>query len=156
MTIDGNQTRITRSTDKRAENMRNLIEFFKGKDLRPRQVAEFLKFGPSGARKYTRDLQEAGIIEGVGMVGDKNMAAVTPLYRLTDDESLREPFLLSMTANQNPKSPSNRKKKEVLGDPNCRLHLMSDDESYAVRTHKFVAHRDPLVEAFFGPARGAQ
>ena len=55
--------RSTSATQRRIENMQKLINELSTHEMLADEIAWFLKFSPSGARKYIRDLREAGVIE---------------------------------------------------------------------------------------------
>ena len=57
------RVRSTSATQRRIENMQKLIGELSTHEMLADEIAWFLKFSPSGARKYIRDLREAGVIE---------------------------------------------------------------------------------------------
>src|SRR5262249_45278320 len=57
------RVRSTSATLRRIENMQKLIGELAMHEMLADEIAWFLKFSPSGARKYIRDLREAGVIE---------------------------------------------------------------------------------------------
>jgi hypothetical protein len=57
------RVRSTSATLRRIENMQKLIGELSLHEMLADEIAWFLKFSPSGARKYIRDLREAGVIE---------------------------------------------------------------------------------------------
>ena len=57
------RVRSTSATLRRIENMQKLIAELQQHEMLADEIAWFLKFSPSGARKYIRDLRDAGVIE---------------------------------------------------------------------------------------------
>jgi hypothetical protein len=57
------RVRSTSATQRRIENMQKLIGELATHEMLADEIAWFLKFSPSGARKYIRDLRDAGVIE---------------------------------------------------------------------------------------------
>ena len=54
------RVRSTSATQRRIENMQKLIGELANHEMLADEIAWFLKFSPSGARKYIRDLRDAG------------------------------------------------------------------------------------------------
>lgn len=109
------------------------------------EICSFLKFAPSGARKYIKDLREVGLIT-LDEIG----------YGLIDDQARVDSFLAHLDANA--KSPSNLGGRpsalaQAQGDSKRKFHVMRDDEYFAVRVRRAPIAPDPLAlpREFFAP-----
>lgn len=147
--------RQTMATERRDTNFRILIAEFARRELTGPDVEELFGFSPSGARKYLRDLCEAGVaqIDRIGGEGKR----VWPIFKATADQVAVEKFLALLGMPQQPKAPKEKTAPLREVSPGRFLHVMGDDEPYRVRPSSKLVSRDPLVAAIFGAgaARGA-
>lgn len=79
------RVRSTSATLRRIENMQKLIGELQLHEMLADEIAWFLKFSPSGARKYIRDLREAGVIELARYVEGTATYLGKAVYQLTPD-----------------------------------------------------------------------
>lgn len=136
-------------TATRIERIRTLIVTLQARHLMPDEIGEILELGPSGVRKYVKDL---GDKLAVARYVDPSPRSVgQPLYRLAMTPEATTEYLASLAA-----APVARARASIsaLGvaqrDPSRRFHILEDDTHYSVRVSRTPAARDPLVAAFFG------
>ena len=79
------RVRSTSATLRRIENMQKLIGELSLHEMLADEIAWFLKFSPSGARKYIRDLREAGVIELARYIEGTATYLGKAVYQLTPD-----------------------------------------------------------------------
>jgi hypothetical protein len=135
-------------TAERLEKLRALVLALQQGELRPAEIGNLLKVGPSGVRKYASDL--VGLVELVRIARDS-------FYRLIACAAQVQAFLstLALRAASRPVSRPESATTITARDPARRFHIMADDEHYSIRISRAPAARDPLVSALFGvgPAR---
>ena len=120
------------------------------------EIGWFLKFSPSGTRKYIRDLHDAGVIELARYVDGTTTSLGKAVYRICPDQERVKAFLAEICQLKR-KGGIPRKKRpgqvEQSVSGNGRyFHIMGDDTHFAIRINRGPAARDPLVAALFGPA----
>ena len=147
--------RCTTATERRVKHTKALIAEFATREMLSVEICFFLGFSPSGTRKYVRILRNAGVIELARHIGGTASYIGKPVFRLSDDQGVVNAFIATLSeprvAVQHRAVPPAAKdrKPEV---PGRHLHIMGDDVPYSVRAWRGTPTRDPLVEAFFGPA----
>lgn len=147
------RVRTTTATARRVENMQGLISELATRDMLADEIAWFLKFSPSGTRKYVRELRDAGVIEVAHYVEGKENYIGKAVYQLTPDQERIKDFLAAIAEPKlEGKTPPQRLKlrEQSLAEAGRHLHIMADDTHYVIRVHRKPAGRDPLVAALFG------
>lgn len=142
-------------TAARVERLRRLIVTLQVRQLMRDEIGQILQVGPSGVRKYVKDLGDkiaiARYVDGTATYrGD-------PVYCLTMTQGQTQAYLASLAAAPTARPAAASKSAFSLAsqDPSRHIHIMEDDAHFAVRLNRSPATRDPLVAAFFG-ARGAE
>jgi len=87
------RVRSTSATLRRIENMQKLVAELQNHEMLADEIAWFLKFSPSGARKYIRDLREAGVIELARYIEGTATYLGKAVYQLTPDAERVQAFL---------------------------------------------------------------
>ena len=90
------RVRSTSATLRRIENMQKLIGELSMHEMLADEIAWFLKFSPSGARKYIRDLREAGVIELARYIEGTATYLGKAVYQLTPDPERVRAFLAAI------------------------------------------------------------
>ena len=90
------RVRSTSATLRRIENMQKLIGELSLHEMLADEIAWFLKFSPSGARKYIRDLREAGVIELARYIEGTATYLGQAVYQLTPDPERVKAFLAAI------------------------------------------------------------
>ncbi|WP_295991644.1 ArsR family transcriptional regulator [Rugamonas sp.] len=148
------RTRDTLNTRRRLENLRCLIDAFGARQMEAADICDLLKFSPSGARKYVRELREDRIIEVARHIDSTATYLGKVIYKLTLDEAKIAALLAEI--DQPSRAPTRKQYKPVKpappSVPGRSVHIIGDDTHYAVRLARIVPARDPLFEALFGPA----
>lgn len=129
-------------TAARIENLRRLVAELLVRSMRRDEVGDFLQMGPSGVRKYIKELGER-----VSIVRTPD----GPVYFIAMTAAQAQAYLEQLAAVPVSR-PTGRPKQlaERVLAPGRHIHMMMDDSHYAVRLHSAPAARDPLVAAFFG------
>jgi hypothetical protein len=153
------RVRSTSATMRRIENMQKLIGELQLHEMLADEIAWFLKFSPSGARKYIRDLREAGVIELARYVEGTATYLGKAVYQLTPDPNGCGRFW-------RPCAAQTRGRARAQGTPwsartghgRCRPPLPYFGGRYplAIRVNRSPVMRDPLVAALFGSAPAQQ
>ena len=141
-----------------SRNMLRVIEL-----LRERQgcttldVAQLLNYKQSGARRYLRDLEMAGItVRSV-----RKITGQFDLVRLVDDEGRVQLFERQLKGGVPTEQQLNRAimRRQVAEErqrgllPGTMIHQTDDDDEVPVKRRRnvdVVVQRDPLVAALFG------
>lgn len=154
------RVRSTSATQRRIENMQKLIGELQNHEMLADEIAWFLKFSPSGARKYIRDLREAGVIELARYIEGTATYLGKAVYQLTPDAERVKAFLAAIVQPKREGAPP-RKERPSLREQNMagngrHFHILADDTHYAIRVNRNPVARDPLVAALFGAAPSQQ
>lgn len=145
--------RKTSATERRVENMQKLVAELVNHDMLADEIAWFLKFSPSGARKYIRDLREAGVVELAHYVESTATYIGKAVYRIASDPERIQAFLAAIT--QPKREGKHRKVDSGLSQGgHCRYTMAGEVHRMASLRKKPIV-RDPLVAALFGPAASA-
>lgn len=147
------RVRVTSATLQRVQHFRNLIAGFKAGGMMFDQICAMLAMTPSGGRKYLRDLREAGVVHVVNHDSPRPPHFIGYQVFGLVSEALADEFLdkIALPANGRMVVPVKARDE----NPGVRTHIMGDDVRFEVKRPKFVAHRDELVSALFGPAVSA-
>lgn len=149
------RVRNTTATRRRNEQMRKLVAEYHIREMSSEEVAEFLKFSPSGARKYVNDLLKRHIIEvkrTEGTVGKKSLGH--SIYGLAENsEELVKELLEELEAGPISNMKYVKPKQVPTVDHTRHLHIMRDDMTFHSKVEPIIVQRDPLVAALFGPAK---
>lgn len=148
--------RSTSATLRRIENMQKLIGELATHEMLADEIAWFLKFSPSGARKYIRDLRDAGVIELARYIEGTATYLGKAVYQLTPDPDRVRSFLAAILQPKRD-GASPKKERPSLRDQSAagsgrHFHILADDTHYAIRVNRAPVQRDPLVAALFGSA----
>lgn len=154
------RVRSTSATLRRIENMQRLIGELSVHEMLADEIAWFLKFSPSGARKYIRDLRDAGVIELARYIEGTATYLGKAVYQLSPDPERVRTFLAAIVQ---PKRDGVVARKDRMGQRDQSLsgsgrhfHILADDTHYAIRVNRGPVTRDPLVAALFGSAPSQQ
>ena len=154
------RVRSTSATLRRIENMQRLIGELSVHEMLADEIAWFLKFSPSGARKYIRDLRDAGVIELARYIEGTATYLGKAVYQLSPDPERVRAFLAAIVQ---PKRDGVVARKDRMGQRDQSLsgsgrhfHILADDTHYAIRVNRGPVTRDPLVAALFGSAPSQQ
>ena len=90
------RVRSTSATQRRIENMQKLIGELSTHEMLADEIAWFLKFSPSGARKYIRDLREAGVIELARYIEGTATYLGKAVYQISPDPDRVKAFLAAI------------------------------------------------------------
>ena len=139
-----------RHTALRTERLLALVAAFQTRHLMREDIGEILKVGPSGVRKYIKDLGAAIEIECYVDGTDKFIGF--PVYSLAISAEEAQAYVASLSAAPTalPVRASASALSMAAKDPSRHFHILADDTHYAVRVSRTPAMRDPLVAAFFG------
>ena len=148
------RVRSTSATLRRIENMQKLIGELSMHEMLADEIAWFLKFSPSGARKYIRDLREAGVIELARYIEGTATYLGKAVYQITPDPERVRAFLAAIVQPKREGAPPRKERpgaRELAMAGNGRhFHILADDTHYAIRVNRGPVMRDPLVAALFG------
>jgi hypothetical protein len=159
MAIDLSRVRDTAATARRFENINAIISTLRQCEMTREHIQTLLKFSPSGARKYVRELVNAGVmvvshLEHVPRISNKGQAQQIHWFKLTDNEDIIDNVLAVILRKEKEKVPREPAPRVLTGDPSRHFHIMADDTHYPVRVqHKKIPAPDPLLAAFFGRAQ---
>src|SRR5450830_1610990 len=153
------RVRSTSATLRRIENMQKLIGELSMHEMLADEIAWFLKFSPSGARKYIRDLREAGVIELARYVEGTATYLGKAVYQLTPDPERVKAFLAAIVQPKRegaaPRKERPGLREQAMAGTGRHFHILADDSHYAIRVNRSPVARDPLVAALFGAAPSA-
>jgi DNA-binding Lrp family transcriptional regulator len=154
------RVRSTSATLRRIENMQKLIGELSMHEMLADEIAWFLKFSPSGARKYIRDLREAGVIELARYVEGTATYLGKAVYQLTPDPERIAAFLAAIAQPKREGAPPRKERpglrEQAMAGSGRHFHILADDTHYAIRVNRGPVMRDPLVAALFGSAPSQQ
>lgn len=150
------RVRSTSATQRRIENMQKLINELMDHEMLADEIAWFLKFSPSGARKYIRDLREAGVIELARYVEGTATYLGKAVYQISPDPERVKSFLAAIAQPKREGAPPRKERpglrEQAMAGTGRHFHILADDTHYAIRVNRNPVGRDPLVTALFGPA----
>jgi hypothetical protein len=129
------------ATAARLENIRNLITTLQQRQLARHEIGAILCVGPSGVRKYLKDL--SGKIELVYEAG-------TQVFRLTMDTAEAQAYLIELAARALARPAKKSATALAVTIPGRHFHILEDDEYCAVRMQRGPVARDWAVAAIFG------
>lgn len=140
-------------TAARADRLRALVIALQERQLMRDEIGELLQVGPSGVRKYVKDLGDK--IEIARHVDGNEKFIGFPVYRLAMTPDQTQSYLATLAAAPAARQvkPANTALRLAARDPSRHFHLMLDDVYFAPRLHRKPVARDPLVAAFFGSSR---
>ncbi|SFM14436.1 MULTISPECIES: winged helix-turn-helix domain-containing protein [Rugamonas] len=154
------RVRSTSATLRRIENMQKLIGELSMHEMLADEIAWFLKFSPSGARKYIRDLREAGVIELARYIEGTATYLGKAVYQLTPDPDRVRAFLAAIVQPKREGAPPRKERpglrEQHMAGSGRHFHILADDTHYAIRVNRAPVMRDPLVAALFGMAPSQQ
>ncbi|MFC3380187.1 winged helix-turn-helix domain-containing protein [Rugamonas sp. CCM 8940] len=154
------RVRSTSATLRRIENMQKLIGELSMHEMLADEIAWFLKFSPSGARKYIRDLREAGVIELARYIEGTATYLGKAVYQLTPDPDRVRAFLAAIVQPKREGAPPRKERpglrEQHMAGSGRHFHILADDTHYAIRVNRGPVMRDPLVAALFGSAPSQQ
>ncbi|MES2127963.1 MAG: winged helix-turn-helix domain-containing protein [Pseudomonadota bacterium] len=150
------RVRSTSATQRRIENMQKLIGELMTHEMLADEIAWFLKFSPSGARKYIRDLREAGVIELARYIEGTATYLGKAVYRISPDPERVQAFLAAIVQPKREGAPPRKERagarEQNMAGAGRHFHILADDTHYAIRVNRNPVGRDPLVAALFGAA----
>ncbi|WP_090436942.1 MULTISPECIES: winged helix-turn-helix domain-containing protein [Telluria group] len=148
------RVRSTSATLRRIENMQKLVAELQNHEMLADEIAWFLKFSPSGARKYIRDLREAGVIELARYIEGTATYLGKAVYQLTPDAERVQAFLAAIAQPKREGAPPRKERpslrEQSMAGNGRHFHILADDTHYAIRVNRGPVQRDPLVAALFG------
>jgi hypothetical protein len=131
-------------TAARIEKIRSLVTALTAGQLSRAEIADLLKMGQSGVRKYLVDLR--GMVEQ-GYDGGQLMV------RLVVSAEAAGEFLAGLSVQKSGRAARPSDFSIAVRQPGRHFHILADDAHYAIRVSRAPAMRDPLVAAFFGAGR---
>ena len=138
--------------------MQKLIGELQTHEMLADEIAWFLKFSPSGARKYIRDLREAGVIELARYIEGTATYLGKAVYRISPDPERVKAFLAAICQPKRegaaPRKERPGLREQSMAGSGRHFHILADDTHYAIRVNRSPVTRDPLVAALFGPPPG--
>lgn len=150
------RVRSTSATQRRIENMQKLIGELSTHEMLADEIAWFLKFSPSGARKYIRDLREAGVIELARYIEGTATYLGKAVYQISPDPDRVKAFLAAIVQPKRegaaPRKERPGLREQSMAGNGRHFHILADDTHYAIRVNRNPVARDPLVAALFGAA----
>ncbi len=150
------RVRSTSATLRRIENMQKLIGELSVHEMLADEIAWFLKFSPSGARKYIRDLRDAGVIELARYIEGTATYLGKAVYQITPDPERVRVFLAAIVQPKRdgaaPRKDRPGLREQSMAGNGRHFHILADDTHYAIRINRGPVMRDPLVAALFGSA----
>ena len=153
------RVRSTSATLRRIENMQKLIGELSMHEMLADEIAWFLKFSPSGARKYIRDLREAGVIELARYIEGTATYLGKAVYQISPDPERVKAFLAAIVQPKRegvaPRKERPGLREQSMAGTGRHFHILADDTHYAIRVNRSPVARDPLVAALFGAAPSA-
>jgi DNA-binding Lrp family transcriptional regulator len=153
------RVRSTSATQRRIENMQKLIGELSTHEMLADEIAWFLKFSPSGARKYIRDLREAGVIELARYIEGTATYLGKAVYQISPDPDRVKAFLAAIVQPKRegaaPRKERPGLREQSMAGTGRHFHILADDTHYAIRVNRTPVARDPLVAALFGAAPSA-
>lgn len=151
------RVRNTASTARRVENIKRLLDVMDGCEMMALDICDLFNFSRSGGRKYIRDLMSARVIEIVGYADKKSANhSAEPIYRRSPDAELVRAYIAMIDLpGPAPRAVIKHKPKNPKSGNGSNFHILADDKHFMVKPDRRPAVRDPLVAAFFGPARGS-
>ena len=154
------RVRSTSATLRRIENMQKLIGELSVHEMLADEIAWFLKFSPSGARKYIRDLRDAGVIELARYIEGTATYLGKAVYQITPDPERVRAFLAAIVQPKRdgaaPRKDRPGLREQSMAGSGRHFHILADDTHYAIRVNRGPVMRDPLVAALFGSAPSQQ
>ncbi|CAN7458053.1 winged helix-turn-helix domain-containing protein [Pseudoduganella sp. LjRoot289] len=154
------RVRSTSATLRRIENMQKLIAELQQHEMLADEIAWFLKFSPSGARKYIRDLRDAGVIELARYIEGTATYLGKAVYQLTPDPERVKMFLAAIVQPKREGAPPRKERpslrEQAMAGAGRHFHILADDTHYAIRVNRGPVTRDPLVAALFGAPTSLQ
>jgi DNA-binding Lrp family transcriptional regulator len=154
------RVRSTSATLRRIENMQKLVAELQQHEMLADEIAWFLKFSPSGARKYIRDLRDAGVIELARYIEGTATYLGKAVYQLTPDPERVKTFLAAIVQPKREGAPPRKERpslrEQAMAGAGRHFHILADDTHYAIRVNRAPVTRDPLVAALFGNAPSMQ
>jgi DNA-binding Lrp family transcriptional regulator len=154
------RVRSTSATLRRIENMQKLVAELQQHEMLADEIAWFLKFSPSGARKYIRDLRDAGVIELARYIEGTATYLGKAVYQLTPDPERVKTFLAAIVQPKRDGVPPRKERpslrEQAMAGAGRHFHILADDTHYAIRVNRGPVTRDPLVAALFGNAPSMQ
>jgi DNA-binding Lrp family transcriptional regulator len=150
------RVRSTSATQRRIENMQKLIGELSTHEMLADEIAWFLKFSPSGARKYIRDLRDAGVIELARYIEGTATYLGKAVYQISPDPERVKTFLSAIVQPKREGAPARKERpgsrEQAMSGTGRHFHILADDTHYAIRMSRTPVMRDPLVAALFGAA----
>jgi len=140
---------------RRIEKMRMLVDELRQRDMTFPEICALLQYSPSGTRKFTLELRDAGVASIARHINPTPFSTGTPVYRLTSDETLLQSFLDRLTVARRSDLAQNYDAARIVVDGH-HLHVVQDNGYHAIKVHRAPAKRDNLVAALFGPAKSTQ
>jgi hypothetical protein len=144
------RVRVTKATLLRAEMIRTIIARLRESDLSFVEIQALLKFSPSGARSYMKDLRKCGVVYIPYRIGATSRSIGVAVYALVEDDELVEAFLAMIDNPANVGTPKGAPKSRHT-DPSRHFHIMADDANPALRIKRArIPAPDPVLAAFYG------
>jgi DNA-binding Lrp family transcriptional regulator len=134
----------------RVANLRKLLARLHETNLTISQAAEMLGISESGTRNYLMDLRKAGLVSEVGKALATDIFYQVSVYGLTGCRRQITAFTAKLDAGKITKRSVLATKSTLL-----RKRQLANLDLGPSAAEKFVAFRDPLVAALYGPARAA-
>lgn len=137
----------------RIANLKALVTEFGKRNLMKDDISFMFGFSPSGARSYAAELVSHEIIFVCDRIKAHRGRAGEPVYQLSADSSAVASFLIALDTSA-PKRPKKVKVSQESRMAGRHLHILADDERFAVRVSRDQPKPDPfaLDPNFFKPS----
>src|SRR5262249_30690652 len=134
------RVRSTSATQRRIENMQKLIGELSTHEMLADEIAWFLKFSPSGARKYIRDLRDAGVIELARYIEGTATYLAKAVYQISPDPERVKAFLAAIVQPKREGAPVRKERasqrEQNMAGTGRHFHILADDTHYAIRMNR--------------------
>ncbi len=130
------RVRQTSAVERRAENMRKVVELLKASEVTRIEVQLALALSPSGARSYIRELRDNEVMildrcEPRAYAHYRDHSPGEAIFRINSDEQLVARFLARIC------EPKRMRKavasKTIDAEPGRHIHVMADDVNYSIK-----------------------
>ncbi len=146
-------------TAARIANLRKVLDALREGDLLRDEIGAILRFGPSGVRRYIKELRENAVIEIARYVDGTSTFLGYPQFQLSPNTSRVDEFIAELDSGRPVKKAGVGRPSHLelaQRDQGRHFHILADDTHYAIRVSRTPIARDPLVAALFGAPRAQQ
>jgi hypothetical protein len=148
------RVRQTSAVERRAENMRKVVDLLRAGEITRVEVQTALAMSPSGARSYIRELRDSEVMildrcEPRTYVHYRDHSPGEAIFRINTDPQIVASFLDRITEPKRIRQAA--LSKTIDAEPGRHIHVMADDVNYSIKPakRKIPAHTE-LMAAFYG------